>query len=111
MINNFNVNPPTPPPIFHKGNFDYISSIKYREIISVAYKAVDILEKWDFMKEDIDNYMFSNNENINQIYKKIEELGYYDHSGCSFGFTMRIIQKIAKEGEKKFMDEWLKANH
>ena len=36
------------------------------------------------------------------------ELGYDGHTGFTFGWTMRQIQSIAKQGEKKFMENWVK---
>jgi hypothetical protein len=32
----------------------------------------------------------------------MEQLGYYGHSGSSFGLTMRTMQYIARNGEEKF---------
>ena len=34
--------------------------------------------------------------------KKMGELGYYGHSGVSFGFIMREMQFIAQKGEKEY---------
>jgi hypothetical protein len=34
------------------------------------------------------------------------ELGYDGHSGCSFGYTMRIMQYIAKYGEEKYKKDY-----
>jgi hypothetical protein len=51
--------------------------------------------------------MFNSDRRMNTIYDKIEELGYTGHSGCSFAFTMRSIQLIAKHGEEKFRRDYL----
>jgi hypothetical protein len=40
------------------------------------------------------------------IYKKIEELGYKGHSGCSYMSILREMQFIAIHGEKKFKDRY-----
>lgn len=101
--------PPTPP-LDHthkRGNFDYIEDPTTREMISIAFKAVDLLELWDYMDLETSSYMLSNDENVRKISNKIEELGYWGHSGCSFAWTLRVIQKIARIGEESFMTEWL----
>jgi hypothetical protein len=49
--------------------------------------------------------MFSDDQEIWRITAKMEELGYNGHSGCSFGWTMRQMQYIAKYGEEKYRDE------
>ena len=41
------------------------------------------------------------------ISNKMSELGYFLHSGSSFGCTMRDMQYIAQNGEKKFMENYL----
>jgi cation transport regulator ChaC len=50
------------------------------------------------MKKDVHSYMFNNDNELQRIYNKIEELGYNGHSGASFGYIMRHMQFIAKNG-------------
>jgi len=90
------------------GNFDYIKCKSSRDMIENAYMAVNQLELWPFMKKDCESYMLSNGPEIWRITDKMAELGYDGHSGFSFAWTMRQIQSIAKHGEKKFMEEWIK---
>ena len=100
--------PPTPPldHKYKKGNFDYIEDPNTREMITTAFQAIDLLELWDYMKLETVSYMLSEDANVRLIYNKIEELGYWGHSGFSFGWTLRTLQKIARIGEKAFMIEW-----
>jgi hypothetical protein len=76
-----------------------------------AFNSITQLELWDYMKNfDAKNFMFSNNEEIQRIYNKIEELGYNGHSGSSFGFIMRSMEYIAKNGLTKFEEEYTMQN-
>ena len=102
------IRPPSPPKPHPKGNFDYIKSENDREMIENAYRAVNQLELWHFMKKDCESYMMTSSPEINKIANKMIELGYDGHSGFTFGWTMRQIQSIAKQGEKKFMENWVK---
>lgn len=96
--------PPAPPTIFKKGNFDYIVDPHSRTMILSAYKAINTLELWYQMKTYGESEMTG--PTVSRIYKKIEEQGYGGHSGCSFGWTMRIMQMIAEDGEQEFMAKW-----
>ena len=105
--------PPTPPPLankYKKGNFDYIEDPNTREMITTAFQAIDLLELWDYMKLETNSYMLSEDANVRRIYNKIEDLGYWGHSGFSFGWTLRTLQKIARIGEQAFMVEWTTPN-
>jgi hypothetical protein len=110
--------PPSPPSEeetelnepFVPGKFDYTT--KYdKPMLQTAYQAINILELWNFMKENPgqNGFMWSGDKRIDLIYNKIEELGYKGHSGCSFGSTMRDMQFIANNGEKLFRQEYLQA--
>jgi hypothetical protein len=107
---NNNLLPPAPPNEEENiipGKFDYIKDNWTRDMLINAWQAISITETWDFVKQDIDSFMFSDNPRVNIIYNKMEELGYGGHSGASFGFTMRTMQFIAKYGEKKYMEQVL----
>ena len=57
---------------------------------------------WDFVSQDIETFMFSNDPRIDEISRKMEEFGYNGHSGASFGFTMRYMQLLVQKGEEEF---------
>lgn len=90
------------------GEFKYISNYHDRVMMTNAWQAITLTETWDFVKQDIDSFMFSWEPQISIISKKMEELGYNGHSGSSFGWVMRNMQYIAKHGETKFHEEYLK---
>jgi len=109
----FALTPPIPPTnqTYTPGDFHYIKSSSTREMFSTAYQAITQLELWPYMKKDNASYMMCGDREIHRITTKIEELGYYSHSGCSFGWTMRHMQRLAKYGEENFKTEWINATY
>jgi len=85
--------------------FEYVQDVWMREMLVNAWQAITITETWDFVGQDIDNFMFSRDPRINTIGNKMQELGYGGHSGASFGCTMRTMQYIAQHGEEKWKEE------
>lgn len=110
--------PPTPPevetqinmPEFIEGQFLYVINIFTREMLVNAWNSITQLKLWDYMKKDTDSFIFNNDNEIKLIMKKMIELGYDEHSGCSFGWTMRQMQYIAINGEKQFANEIIQQN-
>lgn len=84
------------------GKFEYITDKYEREMLSNAWRAITITETWNFVREPIESFMMCNDNRIWVITAKMQELGYNGHSGCSFGWTMRQMQYIAKNGEENF---------
>ena len=114
-ISNNNILPPAIPSVeetdFVYGKFDYVSGIS-QLMLQNAYEAITLTNTWEFVRKDIESFMLSKSPEIKIITKKMIELGYCGHSGFSFGWTMRQMQFIAKNGEqeykKKFEEEKLK---
>ena len=107
----YHLRPPLPPQKedgFIKGQFLYIKEESTREMLHNGYQAITILELWNYMKKNTDSYMYSynNDPNISIISNKMNELGYYGHSGFSFGWTMRQLQQIAIHGEDFYMKQY-----
>jgi hypothetical protein len=102
---------PPPPPRssanFEPGKFEYVKTRNEKEMLQTAYQAVNMLEFWDFMKQPSESFTFSSDTRVRTIYNKIEEVGYYGHSGFSFGWTMRAMQHIARHGEEAYMKIYL----
>ena len=77
-----------------------------RFMLENAYQAITASEGWDFMKNFNDNqngFMFSSNPMTGKIMSKMDELGYSGHSGSSFGWTMRMMEFLAKHGREAFL--------
>jgi hypothetical protein len=69
-------------------------------MFKAAYDAITLTDEgWTFMKEfNTESFMFGKTPpQLEQINKNIEKL-YPGHSGWSYGYTMRAMQFIAKNG-------------
>ncbi len=66
---------------------------------------------WDWLKnyepEHGKGFMFSNHSNLERIQEKIK---YGGHSGSSYGWTMRVMERVAKQGWDNFRQERLKVH-
>jgi len=61
-----------------------------------AVLAVHQADLWDWLATaHISSFMFSDNPSIQEINRHIK---YDGHSGVSYGWTMRVVEKLAKGG-------------
>jgi len=76
-----------------------------KDMIQDAINAVTRTEMWDYMAKPTtpgkDGFMFCTDMEMSLINKKIE---YNGHSGASFGWTMRHVEYIAKNGFDAYVD-------
>ena len=76
-----------------------------KEMVQDAINAVTRTEMWEYMAKwstpDKDGFMFSTDTELEIINKKIE---YGGHSGSSYGWTMRQVEYIAKNGFDAYVD-------
>jgi hypothetical protein len=93
--------------VFVPGKFEYVNEWD-KEMFTNAWQAITLTENWEFMKTNIESFMWSDDPRVDIISAKMVELGYNGHSGASFGYTMRRMQYIAINGEEKFKAEYLK---
>ena len=98
--------PPSPP--VEKGKFLYIDDAPSKKMHINAWTAISQLELWDYMKKDIFSYVLSKDKEIVMISDKMVELGYDMHSGSSFGWIMRQMEYIAKNGEESYRQLYVK---
>jgi hypothetical protein len=82
-----------------------------RTMYSTAFDAITQLELWPFMRNFQEgSFMFSSSPEVSRISERISQLGYGGHSGCSFGFTMRAMEYIAKNGINRYEEEYRQQN-
>jgi hypothetical protein len=84
------------------GNMEYIKNQNTRDMCTNAWKAITLSNNWDFVAQDIDSFMWSNDPRIDEIIEKMIEFGYNGHGGNSFGHTMRNMQYLIRNGEDEF---------
>ena len=75
----------------------------FRPLLKEMADTVDRLELWDWFKNEDPpedrGYMYWGHENIGKISKGLPS---NPHSGATFGYAMRCMQAIAKQG----FDHW-----
>jgi len=84
------------------GKMEYIEDKNEKLMATNAWYAITQTNTWDFVAQNIDSFMWSDDSRISEIVEKMAELGYDGHSGCSFGCTMRNMQYLAQKGEEEF---------
>ena len=78
-----------------------------RTMYTSAFDAITQLELWPFMRNfSRESFMFSSSPEVSQISDRISQLGYDGHSGASFGFTMRAMEYIAKNGLDMYQEAY-----
>lgn len=89
--------------IIEPGDFSFLNADE-REMLTDAYKAVTMTESWEAMKQDpgAGGFMFSGNEYMKPINAALK---YNDHSGFTYGWTMRAIQFIAANGWDAYLEK------
>ena len=81
------------------------------EMLNDAYGAITTTQSWDKMKNfNGESFMFSSEPWISNVMAAMHQRD--NHSGASFGWTMRQMESIAKRGweEHKTMVREAKAN-
>uniref|UniRef100_A0A6C0I8H4 Uncharacterized protein n=1 Tax=viral metagenome TaxID=1070528 RepID=A0A6C0I8H4_9ZZZZ len=91
-------------------NYNYILPGRFSELgydsndvnmLDDAWAAVTKAEKWGYLKEaNISSFMFGNYPEVEAINKHMK---YEGHSGCSYGWTMRQMEGIAKLGWQEYV--------
>jgi len=75
-----------------------------RMMLKNAHQAITNAEAWDWMRNfNEQSFMFSNDAMIGKISKNMVSLGYDNHSGSSYGWTMRCMEYLAKNGKDAFL--------
>ena len=90
--------------------FNTIFDEHSRFMLKNAHQAISLTESWDFMRtfsEQQSSFMFSNSPIVSDIMKKMSELGYDGHSGCSFAWTMRQMEFLAKNGKDAYLQKFV----
>jgi hypothetical protein len=88
-------------------DFSFIADEHTRVLVANGYEAVSQLELWGWLRAFEPNpnegFMWSSDPNITSIGNKMHEINKdIGHSGGSFGFTMRTLHYIARNGIDKY---------
>lgn len=91
------------------GNFENLPLIEMeKEMLTDMYRTITILGLWEWLEDpDIpgkNGFVFAEYPELDKITKTIE---YKQHSGASFAYTLRVIEKIAKKGWATYVKDLL----
>ena len=87
--------------------FNTIPDEHSRFMLRNAHQAITSTEYWDYMRTfNEQSFMFSNSPAVSRIMTKMSDLGYDGHSGCSFAWTMRQMEFLAKNGKQAFLQQF-----
>ena len=86
------------------GDFSFLDVLE-REMLTDAYRAVTVTESWEAMKQEPGSggFMFSGDAYMKPINAAMK---YDDHSGFTYGWTMRNIQYIAQNGWGAYLEKY-----
>lgn len=87
---------------FAPGDFSFVKDASVREMFDDAYRAITTADAWEFVERDPGSggFMFSSDPYSAAISKAMK---YDGHSGASYGWTMRVMQQIARGGWGRFV--------
>jgi hypothetical protein len=91
---------------YTRGDFSFLPERLAHEkrMLEDAWSAMESVEgSWDYLArpsvpEDGSGFMFSRDPFISQISSHVDKKGAIGHSGSSYGWTMRQMESIAKNG-------------
>jgi hypothetical protein len=91
---------------YKPGDFSFVEDSSVRIMFDDAYRAIDaVWGGWEFMERNPGEggFMYSSDPYSAEIQKNMK---YDGHSGASYGWTMRVMQKIARVGWERFVAEF-----
>lgn len=98
---------------FARGDFSFIKASHERRMLEDAYAAMGRVEgSWEYLaRPEVpsreDGFMFSRDQQLEKIGREVDKGGEIGHSGSSYGWTMRQIEAIAKNGWESYVERRL----
>jgi hypothetical protein len=92
------------------GDFASIPGMSAHEaaMLADAYNAVRVTESWEnFRNFSEQSFMFSGSTWLNAVQAEMKMMD--GHSGSSYGWTMRVIEFIAKNGWETYVRDMIAA--
>ena len=92
------------------GDFSFLPDESDRRQLADFYQAITKAEAWELLKQDPGEggFMYSRTWNGEHIHKHMTTLD--EHSGASYGLSMRNMQYIAKNGWEAFVTAMRRIN-
>jgi hypothetical protein len=89
---------------YTRGDFSFLNSKSEIPMLEDAFAAMGRVEgSWEYLArpevpDKETGFMFTRDEMVNKIGNEIDKAGRIGHSGSSYGWTMRQMEYIAKNG-------------
>ena len=81
----------------------------FRSALHDMYTVINEKELWDHIRDNPPDpnkgYMFGSDDKINLI-DNDQRVNQHGHSGATFAYSMRVMQRISKVGFQKFVEEY-----
>lgn len=96
---------------YGNGDFDFVSNESLKEFLKSAHRAISLCELWDWMRiyEPPPNtgFMWRKTPELDRINQQMWKDPVNDyHSGSSYGFIMREMEYIAKNGYENYKNTY-----
>ena len=79
---------------------NYIIGPNTKMMLTNAWDAISTTDNWDFVANMKEGFEESDDPRVDEIYQKMREFGYKEHSKISFLYTMTLMRLLVKEGEE-----------
>jgi hypothetical protein len=99
---------------YGNGEFDFVTDRSIREFLKSAHKAISLCELWNWLRiyepEPNKGFIWSKSPELDRINKQMwkDPVNGY-HSGSSYGFIMREMEYIAKNGYNNYKNTYSNA--
>jgi hypothetical protein len=99
---------------YGNGEFEFVKE-NFRDLFKNAHNAITCTEQWCWLAKYEPGcetgFQFAMTPEIRRINDKMHEDPISEnHSGSTYGFTMRVMQYIATNGYEKFREKYLREN-
>jgi hypothetical protein len=94
---------------YSRGDFSFLKSDSEKAMLEDAMQAMErVAGSWDYLAQpDVPSqetgFMFSKDALLSKIGNEVDKEGLIGHSGSSYGWTMRQIEFIAKNGWEAYV--------
>jgi len=88
-----------------ESNFDFITDLQNRAFLVSAFNAITNCELWSWFNDfdSSNNFMFSTGSEIDLLRAELSKDPINNfHSGASYGFVLRQMEYIAKNGYETY---------
>jgi hypothetical protein len=96
---------------YGNGYFDFVKDMSTREFLQSAHNAITLCELWDWLRiyqpTKDRGFMWSKTPELDKLNQQMwKDPVNNNHSGSSYGFIMREMEDIAKNGYENYKNRY-----